>query len=53
MTTISDSALLMGCRCSSRFNAPPMQSAPKMKKITRYMPNAVQVQGELLIAEVS
>src|ERR1700724_1943161 len=28
----------MGWRCSSRLSAPPMQSAPKMKKSARYMP---------------
>src|SRR5271165_4233933 len=35
ITTISDSALLMGCRCASRLIAPPTQTAAKMKKSTR------------------
>src|SRR5579884_3987650 len=37
MTTMSDSALLIGCRCSRRFNAPAMHSPPKMKNKAKCM----------------
>src|SRR5207302_9320256 len=36
MTAISDSALLMGCRCTSRLTAPPTQTAPKARNKMRW-----------------
>src|SRR5580698_4920102 len=36
ITAISDSALLMGCRCASRLTAPPTQTAPKARKSMRW-----------------
>src|ERR1700757_3567734 len=35
MTTTSESALLMGCVCASKFTAPATQIAPKTRKSTR------------------
>src|SRR5574337_582971 len=35
ITTISDSALLMGCRCASRFIAPATQMMAKIVNISR------------------
>ena len=35
ITTISDSALLMGCFCTSRLTAPATQTAPKTMNRTR------------------
>src|SRR5712692_3681017 len=37
ITTISDSALLIGCRCTSRFTAPATQITPKIRNIIRCM----------------
>src|SRR5271167_1391686 len=37
ITTISDRALLMGCFCTSRLIAPPIHTAPKMRKRARCM----------------
>jgi hypothetical protein len=37
MTTMRESALLMGCRWKRRFSAPAIQSAAKIKNSTRYM----------------
>src|SRR5581483_6792883 len=36
ITTISDSALLMGCRCASRLTAPATQIRPKMEKSSQW-----------------
>src|SRR5258706_12157563 len=36
ITAISDSALLIGCRCASRLTAPPTQTAPKARNKMRW-----------------
>src|SRR5580700_7271946 len=36
ITAISDSALLMGCRCTSRLTAPPTQTAPNARNNMRW-----------------
>src|SRR5439155_13970390 len=35
ITATNDNALLIGCRCTSRFTAPATQTAPKIKNRTR------------------